>query len=399
MNQVVIIGGGPVGLALAVALSRYRVRSVVVEQRMQPTPETESRAIVWMPKGIEFLEWLGVLDEFTRHAVVRNVHRFRVHGRRLLDLKLGCARSRYGYSLNLPQYFTETLFETEAKKVPHLVKVKRGYTLKSLVDDGASVTVTVEEGATKHEEEIRAAFAVGCDGAKSRTRELLGIPLQWIDYGTFSAVADIETHLPDDPALSWIELNPRRPTGLFNFHPNKWRIVYRVNANETREQAVAPEFVAEIVRQHFPFVGRYNLLWASCFRLGQGQSERYFKGRVILAGDAAHPMGPSAGAGMMVGMLGVWRLAFRVRNILAEKAPNIVESVLNGYQADQQRGSRTLQKANAITFRQISLESVPLGVLRNIVLRIVSWFSFITKRMVVTDTLTDQDVHFDDYPR
>lgn len=398
-NRIVIIGGGPVGLALSVALARYGVPSLVVERRLAPTSIDESRAIIWMPKGIEFLEWIGLLDEFTGCAVVRNIHRFRIHGRKLLDLRLGVARSRYGYSLNLPQHFTEAIFEAEGAKHPHLIEFKRGYEMRAICDDGTGVAVVIENPNTQKTEEVRGAFLIGCDGAKSRVRDLAGIGLNWSDYGTMSAVADLETRLPDDPSISWIELNSRRPTGLFNFHPNKWRIIYRVNKGETREDAASPDFVRKIIAENFSFIKDYRLLWASCFRLGQGQSDRYYLGRVVLAGDAAHPMGPSAGAGMMVGMLGVWRLAFRLRAILNETDPDAISSYLSDYERAQMRGSTSIQRSNAATFYQIAVTRTVLGILRNLLLKALSFIPFIPRAMVAADTLTDQVVDYEDFPR
>lgn len=399
MNKVVIIGGGPVGLALSVALARYGVASVVIEKRQAATSVDESRAIVWMPKGLEFLEWLGLLDEFRKHAVTRNVHRFRIRGRKLLDLDLKKARSPYGYSLNLPQHFSESIFEREARSQSQLIEIKRGYDFKSFRDDGVSVAVTVENTNTHETEEIHGAYIVGCDGAKSRTRELAGIKLNWRDYGAMSAVADIEARLPNDPTVSWIELNPRRPTGLFNFHPNKWRIIYRVNADETKQQAESVSFANDIIQKHFDFIKDHRILWVSCFRLGQGQSDRYFLGRVVLAGDAAHPMGPSAGAGMMVGMLGVWRLAFRLKKIIDETRPATIASCLSEYQKAQQDGSASIQRSNAATFAQITVTSAAIGVLRNVLLKLLSVIPWITRAMVTADTLTDQSVVFEDFVR
>jgi 2-polyprenyl-6-methoxyphenol hydroxylase-like FAD-dependent oxidoreductase len=390
--RVVIVGAGPVGLALSVALARYGVSSVIIEQRSEPTSPDESRAIVWMPKGIEFLEWIGLRDAFAKHAVVRTVHRFRIRGRKLIDLNLQWARSPYPYSLNLPQYFSETLFEEEARRHPALIDIKRGCEVTGIRDEGSSVTVMCKHLRTGDAEEVRGAYIVGCDGAKSRTRELAGIALHWQDYGTMSAVADIEAKLSDDPAMSWIELNPRRPTGLFCFHPDRWRIIYRLNQGETREKGASPEFVDAVLRAHFPFIKDYRLLWSSCFRLGQGQSDVYHRGRIVLAGDAAHPMGPSAGAGMMVGMLGVWRLAFRLHRILNETDAVRMSAVLQEYQDEQKKGARMIQKANAATFAQIAITNVFLGVVRNIVLKLISFLPFIAKKMVVADTLTDQEV-------
>lgn len=397
MSNVIIIGGGPVGMALAVALSRYGIKSTVIEKRKEPTPIEESRAIVWMPKGIEFLEWINLLDEFKKNAVVRTMHQFRIHGHKLINLDLKYADSKFKYSLNLPQYYSEYLFEKEALKHPEHIDIMRGYELMDLKNNKDEVIATIKNNVSQELKNVTGAFLIGCDGAKSKTRELADIKLNWHDYGTFSAVADIEASIEQDTTFSWIELNPRRPIGLFNFHPNKWRITYRVNSNETREQAGTEAFARNIIGEYFPFIKNYKILWVSCFRLGQGQSESYFKNRIILAGDAAHPMGPSAGAGMMVGMLGVWRMAFRVKDLINEKNPYKIKNILTEYQSDQIKGSEMIQKANKTTFEQIAFNKRFLGALRNILLKVLSFFPSVKRKIIIADTLTNQQVKFTDY--
>jgi len=313
-TQIIISGGGPIGLALSVALARYKVKSIIVEKRLEATSISESRAIVWMPKGIEFLEWIGLLRVFQDNATRRTFHQFRNNGKPTLTLDFRLAKSKFKYSLNLPQHFSETLFEEEARKHSDYVDIRRGHELISLSQNPNSATATILDITNNKTYQLQANFLIGCDGAKSKVRELLDINLEWSDYGTYSAVADIQAHLPTESTdISWIELDAKRPYGLFNFHPDKWRIIYRVNQNEEREEAASQEFVNGIIKQFLPQIKNYTFLWVSVFRLGQGQSGQYSKGRVVLAGDAAHPMGPSAGAGMMVGMLGVWRLAWRLQ--------------------------------------------------------------------------------------
>ncbi len=74
MERVTIVGGGPVGLALSLVLARYGMPALVLEARETPTPRDESRAITWMPKGLELLDLLDLGDDFARLDVCCQVH-------------------------------------------------------------------------------------------------------------------------------------------------------------------------------------------------------------------------------------------------------------------------------------------------------------------------------------
>src|SRR5688500_1819418 len=85
-QRIAIVGAGPVGLSLALILAHYGVPSLIFESRGEPTPADESRAIVWMPKGLELLDWLGLTDQFTKRGVRRTAHEFWSIKKRLFTL-------------------------------------------------------------------------------------------------------------------------------------------------------------------------------------------------------------------------------------------------------------------------------------------------------------------------
>ena len=134
-----------------------------------------------------------------------------------------------------------------------------------------------------------------------------------------------------------------------------------MNTREWPEQAISPPFIATRVAHAYPKARITRHLWASAFRLGQGQCRRYSAGRWGLVGDAAHAMGPSAGAGMMVGLLGAWRLADAL-TVAGEADPR---TAFAAYEAGQRAASRSVQRSNALIFRNIAVASPVLGATRN----------------------------------
>lgn len=198
MQPILIVGGGPVGLALALVLARYEVPSIVLEERDEPTPRDESRAITWVPRGLDFLDWLGLLPAFARISVRRAAHEFWSPRGRLLSLRMDRLDHPHPYSLLLPQHDTEATLEAAARATGR-VEIRRGTRAVHVATKGTQAVVRVagRGGA----EELQAPWAVGCDGARSTVRELLGIEQRWRDYGADSAVADFEMtcDLPRSP--------------------------------------------------------------------------------------------------------------------------------------------------------------------------------------------------------
>ncbi len=394
-SDILIVGAGPVGLALAGFLGQRGVTTTVVESRSGRTPADESRAITWMPEGLLAADELGITDELRQRAVVRRYHDFRggPGGRALLTLDMAGLGHRHGYTLNLPQSDTEEVLEDAARATGH-VDVCRGVRAAAVSNEPDGVTAALQhpDGTVTH---VSAALGVACDGAGSpRTgvAALLGLGRRWRDYGAHSVVADVE--LPAEPGptdRSWIALDPRRPVGAFCFGRNRWRIVYRVNSGESLDVVTSDDFVAEQLARAFSGMAPQRHLWASSFRLGQGQTDAYAIGRWALAGDAAHAMGPSAGAGMQVGVLGAWRLADQLVGALREPATWSARSA--GYESAQRRVSSSVQRSNARTFGAMAVRSPLVGAVRRVALGGVGRLPFVTRRMTAAAALSGLAPH------
>ncbi len=178
MERVAIVGGGPVGLALSLVLARYGVPALILEAREAPTPRDESRAITWMPKGLELLDWLDLGDDFARVGVRRVAHEFRAGGRHLLTMRFDEVRSPHRYTLQLPQHDSEVLLEVAALGTG-LVEIRRGHRVVELEGGGERASMVVEGSGGRYR--LEAPYAVGCDGAGSAVRRMLGIGTRWRD--------------------------------------------------------------------------------------------------------------------------------------------------------------------------------------------------------------------------
>lgn len=387
--QILIVGGGPVGLILSLALARFGVRSLVLESRVQPTPRDESRAITWQPRGIEMLEWLGIVEEIADRAVRRTRHEFWVAGREALTLHFDRVDSLHPYTLDLPQGDSESVIEAAARATG-LVEIRRGHkALEIDAWDGVARVQVKPDGEDAYV--VEAPWGAICDGYHSPMRKALGIGFKHRDYGADSVVADFESTaaiLPE--GASNIVLDARRPYGFFRFGTDRWRIIYRINPGESREDMTRPERILRLVQELAPAAEAHKLLWASAFRLGQQQSDSFRKGRWILVGDAAHGMGPSAGAGLQVGALGAWRLSWRLA--LAAQGHQGVDTLLNDFGREQRAAADQVQTNNELIFRNLALRSPLLSAMRVRVLQLVGRLPALTTKLANSTALVAQHV-------
>ncbi|HEX6568585.1 MAG TPA: FAD-dependent monooxygenase [Acidimicrobiales bacterium] len=340
VSDVLVVGAGPTGLALAAQLRAFGTSFRIVGR--QPDRVHESRALAVQPRTLEVLASLGLAEAMVDRG--NPAMRVRLHARGrttavpLFDI--GLDDTAYPFLLFLSQADTEAILDEHLAR--HDVIVERGVELTDLDQGPDRVTCTLAHGDGRIEQ-LRARYVVGCDGAHSTVRERAGIEFAGGAYPQTFVLADLDA---DGLEPGAVHVYLADPGMLFFFplaEPAGWRLlgwplgtVAPTAAEPTRAelQSLTDAYTADAPSLHEP-------VWATYFRLQHRHARAYRGGRVFVAGDAAHVHSPAGAQGMNTGIQDAWNLGWK----LALVADGIADpALLDTYQAERQPvGRRVLR--------------------------------------------------------
>ena len=298
-DRVLIAGAGPVGLAVALGLARYGVRSLLIEA--DDSVCEGSRAACISRRSLEILQRLGVADAVLAKGLPwTDGHSF-YRDHEVLHFSMPHdAQQRFAPMVNLQQYYIEQVLQDRVREVNAgqvgciEVRWASSVTGLELAPDGTpTLTVQTAQGSYR----TQADWLVACDGGQSFVRRALGLELVGTAYEGRYVIIDIE--LPStSPTERRAWFDPpwcRGSTVLMHRQPDDiWRIDYQLRAGESTEAALTPARVQEFVQRHLAAIGEGHLpwkpVWTSVYRAGAMTLDAYRHGRVLFAGNAAHAL-------------------------------------------------------------------------------------------------------------
>lgn len=320
-HKVLIVGAGPVGLAVAIELDNHGVPSVVVDDNN--VVSVGSRAICWSKRSLEILDRLG---DVGRRSVAKGVT-WKVgrthHGEAEVynfDL-LPEAGHKMPAFVNLQQYYVEEFLVEEALRRPGIeIRFKNKVTDIARHADHVVATVETPDGTYP----LEADWLIAADGAKSPIRGVMGLEFAGELFEERFLIADIEMQA-DFPSERWFWFEPAFHPGqsaLLHKQPdNIYRIDLQLGWDTDPEVERKPENIIPRIRR---VVGdrEFRLDWSSIYTFQCRRLERFVHGRVIFAGDSAHVVSPFGARGGNGGLQDVdalgWRLAAIVQGRVAE---------------------------------------------------------------------------------
>ncbi len=303
MNDVIIVGAGPVGMMLAGELRLAGVDVLVVERLDEPTGL--SKALGVTGRGEDYLAMRGLLDRFRRRAPPAPGVSLMHFGLIPIDV------SKTPLSVKgvfVPQAITEELLEERTRELG--VTIRRGVAVDGLVQDDDGVTLeAVEGGATTP---LRARFVVGCDGGRSTVRASAGIEFPGLEPTSILRLGDVQVDRPD--AYPFFV-----PLG-----DGWWRVVVKEPLPPGFDQA-APMTLDELqhsIERVFGIdVTLRSARWLSRFTDASRLASSFRKRRVFLAGDAAHTHLPAGGPGLLTGFGDALNLGWKLAAVVRGRAP------------------------------------------------------------------------------
>jgi 2-polyprenyl-6-methoxyphenol hydroxylase-like FAD-dependent oxidoreductase len=229
------------------------------------------------------------------------------HGRTLAHMQFKPEESPYSFIAMVPQNVTEKLLAEQLQVKGGSVEYETTFVSADRQDDGVNVILDHKGEQVK----LRASFVIGCDGAHSKVRQNLNLPLEGGEYDASFMLADIETNesLPGDE----LQLCPSElgPLAIFPMSTTRRRIVATVEHAEGDSPSL--ELVRKILDQRAPStIKAHALHWSSYFRIHHRQAAQLRVGRMFIAGDAAHIHSPFGGQGMNTGLHDAWNLAWKL---------------------------------------------------------------------------------------
>lgn len=325
-TNVIIVGAGPTGLTLALNLASQEIPIKIVERRS--SPRDTSRAMTIHARTLEQFDFLGLADEFNQHGIPSKGMIFHFMGKEagpFLDISV--ISSPFPYVLIIPQSILECLLlkrlRTEYGIVPEWSS-----NVVSVRDCGNSVEVDVQTSGSNDSNTYCGDYIVGCDGNRSTVRDAAGLTLDEFQYEDL-AFRMMDTKLINFPHDNeWMHYYISKNSFLLvaQLPPGGETGSYRVAMSSSAHEKVhmSDRYMLERELQtHIPEVQFAEPEWSTTWRSWKRLVKSYQKGRIVLAGDAAHVHSPSGGQGVNIGLQDVanlsWRLSFVIKGWAGEE--------------------------------------------------------------------------------
>jgi 2-polyprenyl-6-methoxyphenol hydroxylase-like FAD-dependent oxidoreductase len=322
MFDVIIAGCGPTGAMLAAELRLHDVRVLILEKETEPASYV--RIVGLHMRSLELMAMRGLLERVLERGRRRPAAGFFAAIGKPEPQGLDSA---YAYLLGIPQPVIVQLLEEHA--IERGAQVRRGAAVAGLEQDDDGVTVELADG-----ERLRARYLVGCDGARSTVRKLLGVGFPGEPSRTETLMGEMQVGVPpEEIAATVIEVSKtHRPFWVRQVGSAYSVVVPAAGVSDRAAPPTLEEFRHRLHAIAGTDFGVHSPRWLSRFGDATRLADRYRVGRVLLAGDAAHIHPPIGGQGLNLGVQDAFNLGWKLAAQIRGWAP---DTLLDTYQSER----------------------------------------------------------------
>jgi 2-polyprenyl-6-methoxyphenol hydroxylase-like FAD-dependent oxidoreductase len=389
--DMVVAGAGPVGLAMAAELARYGLSVKIVDKAAQRTDK--SKALVVWSRTLELMDRSGCGEKLIAAGRRANGANIFAEGKEIVHIPLDGVESPHPYALMLPQSETERLLEEHLNGFG--VRVERGVELIGFAPGDSGMTSKLRHPDGR-EETVESAWLVGCDGAHSTVRHGLGMQFEGDTLQTEWILADVRLTGVPKPGEVIVIWHAEGVLAIFPITETRYRVIADMGEIQGEEHLADPtlEEVQAILDRRGEGMTASEPVWLSRFHINERKVSDYRKGRVFLAGDAAHIHSPAGGQGMNTGIQDAcnlaWKLALAHHGICKE------EPLLESYSAERSAvGDQVLKGAGQATALAIMRGGVKQAI-RNHLAALV--FGFAPVKEMAAEFVTELSIGYPKSP-
>jgi 3-(3-hydroxy-phenyl)propionate hydroxylase len=317
--EVLIAGAGPVGLSAALVLGSRGVQVRLFEAAA--VLPSELRASTFHPPTLDMLAPFGVTDAMLAQGLLCPHWQVRMHPsgeRAVFDLSVLAGETDHPYRLQCEQSKLALILLDKVRALDS-VEVSFGARVADVAQSDDTVQFTVEQGGERRV--VTGRYAIGADGARSVVREALGIAFEGDVYPETTILAT--TTFPFETVLDGLSNVSYcwKANGTFSLLrlPGLWRTSLYARDGKSVEETLTDDGIQDLMHDIVPLPGPFEVLATRPYRIHQRLAATYRKGRVFLAGDAAHLNSPSGGMGMNGGIHDAFNLAEKLAAALRRR--------------------------------------------------------------------------------